>query len=107
MFSAGSAPPAAVFKRADNGDVGDPLKDELDSALSDLSAWAERNVLSTHSDHNQGFSPEGLKRRDEMIARGYDPRTIVPIHGLPVFDRDKAEELFSFKSFPLVPKKEE
>jgi len=33
-----------VFKRADNGDVADPLKDELDEALSDLSAWAERNI---------------------------------------------------------------
>jgi len=25
--------------------VGDPLKDEFDEALSDLSAWAERNIL--------------------------------------------------------------
>jgi len=34
-----------VFEKPDNGRVADPLKDELDKALSDLGAWAERNIL--------------------------------------------------------------
>lgn len=42
--------------------MADPLKDELDEALSDLSAWAERNILPPHSDQNQGISPEGATR---------------------------------------------
>lgn len=63
--------------------------------------------MTSRSDQNQGYSPKGLKQREQMIANGADPRTIVPssVDGSAVYDRDRAEDLQVFNK--LEPAKNE
>jgi hypothetical protein len=50
--------------------------------------------MTSRSDQNQGYSPEGLKARDRMIKNGYDPKTLSPSPwGTVVYDEELAAEL--------------
>jgi hypothetical protein len=95
-ISAGKPVSAALAARLGLSEsYDDALKEEIDRALSDLAAWGKRYIWLSRFDQNQGYSPKGLKQRDQMIANGYDPRTITPssLDGSPVYDPELDQEL--------------